>query len=43
MKGIEAWQHAFAGDLKNPEKTLALRLPVQKPDVAIPVIELFLA
>ncbi len=42
LKGIEAWQHDFAGDQKSPEKTLALRLPIQKPDVMVPVIELFL-
>ena len=26
-----------------PEGTLTLKLPVQRPDVAVPVVELFLA
>ena len=42
LKGLEAWQHDHAGDLTAPEKTLSLRLPVRKPDVLVPVIELFL-
>ena len=42
LKGLETWQHDFGGDQKSPEKTLSLRLPVQKPDVIVPVIELFL-
>ena len=42
MKGLEPWQHDFGGDQKNPEKTLSLRLPILKPDVMVPVIELFL-
>ncbi|MBA3684324.1 MAG: alpha-L-fucosidase [Planctomycetes bacterium] len=43
MKGLEDWQHAFGGDTGAPQKTLSLRLPVRKPDVLVPVIELFLA
>lgn len=42
QKGLEPWQHDFGGDLKNPERTLSLRVPVQRPDVTVPVIELFL-
>jgi len=45
MKGLEKWQLA-AGSSVNPtgkeEPTLTLTLPVQKPDVTVPVIELFL-
>jgi alpha-L-fucosidase len=37
--GLDAWQHAAA---HLGENTLSIRLPAQKPDVAVPVIELFL-
>jgi alpha-L-fucosidase len=40
MKGVEPWQETFSGDHK--KNGLSLRLPVQKPDVTVPVIELFL-
>jgi hypothetical protein len=40
MKGLEAWQSDNFGS-HGPE-TLALTLPVQKPNVTVPVIELFL-
>jgi alpha-L-fucosidase len=40
MKGVEPWQETFSGDHK--KTGLALRLPIQKPDVTVPVIELFL-
>ncbi|MGC8667161.1 MAG: alpha-L-fucosidase [Chthonomonadales bacterium] len=41
MQGPEAWQIAAEGGAK-PSDTLTLRLPVRKPDVGVPVIELFL-
>jgi alpha-L-fucosidase len=40
MKGLEPWQSDKFGS-HGPE-TLALTLPVQKPNVTVPVIELFL-
>ena len=40
MKGIEPWQEAAVG--KPAAETVTLELPIQKPNVAIPVIELFL-
>lgn len=40
MKGIEEWQEHFSGDHKR--SGLSLRIPVRKPDVTVPVIELFL-
>jgi alpha-L-fucosidase len=40
MKDIEPWQHDFSGD--NKRASLALRLPIQKPNVTVPVIEIFL-
>lgn len=43
MKDIEPWQHDHAGESPDTQNTLSLRLPVQKPDVAVPVIELFLS
>ena len=42
IKDIEPWQHNHAGETSSEIATLSLRLPVQKPDVASPVIELFL-
>mgnify|MGYP000442267844 CR=1 FL=1 len=39
FKGLEQWQ---AGHEKQDPKTLALGLPVQKPNVTVPVIELFM-
>ena len=44
MKGLEAWQldHAGARERGAPEPTLTLTLPQQKPDVRVPVVELFL-
>jgi alpha-L-fucosidase len=41
MKGPEEWQIARAGG-KKPTNTLTLNLPAQKPNVAVPVIELFM-
>jgi alpha-L-fucosidase len=41
MKGPESWQLAAEGGAK-PRNTLTLTLPVKKPDVTVPVIELFL-
>ena len=35
----EAWQDAFEDKQQN---TLILQLPVQRPDVVVPVVELFL-
>jgi alpha-L-fucosidase len=40
FRGPEAWQHTEAD--KKYGKTVILELPVQKPDVTVPVIELFL-
>ena len=40
MKGLEPWQTSSAG--KAGKDTLALNLPIRKPDAEIPVIELFL-
>lgn len=40
-KGIEPWQAELGGDGKQ-EPALTLTLPVQKPNVAVPVIEVFL-
>ncbi len=42
MKDIEPWQHDHAGESGGSQNTLSLRLPVQKPGVTVPVIELFL-
>jgi alpha-L-fucosidase len=39
FEGLEQWQ---AGHEKQDPKTLALGLPVQKPNVTVPVIELFM-
>ncbi|MCX5662889.1 MAG: alpha-L-fucosidase [Planctomycetota bacterium] len=39
MKGLEAWQSHWNEQFKD---TLTLNLPVRKPDVTVPVIELFL-
>ena len=39
MTGLEPWQ---AEHWKIPEGTKTLNLPVQKPNVTVPVIELFL-
>ena len=39
MKGLDDWQ---GGDTGPGHDTLSLRLPVQKPNVTVPVIELFL-
>lgn len=39
FKGLEQWQ---AGHEKQDPKTLALSLPIQKPNVTVPVIELFM-
>ncbi len=39
LPGADDWQHRVANV---PAGTLTLNLPVQKPDVAVPVIELFL-
>lgn len=41
MKGLEAWQHGYGGD-NAAEHVLTLTLPVRKPEVTVPVIELFL-
>jgi alpha-L-fucosidase len=41
MKGVEDWQKHYSGDqAKDP--TLTLTLPIQKPNVTVPVIELIL-
>jgi alpha-L-fucosidase len=40
MKDIEPWQAAYGHGAATD--TLALRLPVKKPDVTVPVIELYL-
>ena len=40
VRGIEAWQAAFVAE--GGSNTLTLELPVQKPPVTVPVIELFL-
>jgi alpha-L-fucosidase len=42
MKGIDAWQHDHLGDANESEDALTIELPVQKPNVRIPVVELFL-
>jgi len=36
------WQNVHGGDSDNGRDALTLRLPVQKPNVAVPVIELFM-
>lgn len=41
MKGLEDWQKLYRGD-EESTPTVTLTLPVQKPNVAVPVIELFL-
>lgn len=41
MRGVEAWQLYHAGDGMT-DKTLSLTLPQMKPNVTVPVIELFL-
>jgi len=41
MKGLEEWQTAGKDPMRD-RKTLTLTLPVQKPNVTVPVIELFL-
>ncbi len=41
MRGLEGWQQGYGGDTAT-EPVLTLTLPVQKPDVTVPVIELFL-
>ena len=40
MKGLEKWQEAMVQSGKNA--SLTLELPVRKPDVTVPVIELFM-
>jgi alpha-L-fucosidase len=40
MKDIEPWQQTFSGE--HQKNGLSLRLPITKPDVTVPVIELFL-
>jgi alpha-L-fucosidase len=42
FKGLEAWQAEHWGGHEQRSGSLALRLPVDKPPVAVPVIELFL-
>ncbi len=39
FKGVEAWQ---ADHVQLPENTLTLTLPIKKPDVVVPVIEITL-
>jgi len=41
MRGPEQWQTA-GKDPARDRQTLALRLPIRQPDVAVPVIELFM-
>lgn len=41
MKGIEAWQSGHEGGVPNAA-TLSLTLPQTRPNVAVPVVELFL-
>lgn len=41
MAGLEPWQNDHSGD-GTTDPVLTLTLPVEKPDVTIPVIELFL-
>jgi alpha-L-fucosidase len=41
MKGLEDWQKHYAGD-QGGEPTLTLTLPIEKPNVTVPVVELFL-
>jgi alpha-L-fucosidase len=40
IKGIEPWQEENSG--VNHEGAMGLAIPIEKPDVEIPVIELFL-
>jgi alpha-L-fucosidase len=42
MRVIDPGQQAQNTAMGGQEGTLTLELPVQKPDVAVPVIELFL-
>lgn len=41
IKGIEAWQQERSGDAGDVP-SIAITLPQSKPDVAVPVVELFL-
>lgn len=41
MAGIEPWQKSYSGD-EAGEPVVSLTLPVEKPQVTVPVIELFL-
>lgn len=41
MKGLESWQKQYGGDQAG-EPTLTLTLPIEKPNVTVPVIELIL-
>jgi alpha-L-fucosidase len=42
MRVIDPSQHAQNTTMQGTKDALTLELPVQKPDVAVPVIELFL-
>jgi alpha-L-fucosidase len=42
LKGLEDWQLGTAGQQSQEEPTVTLTLPVQKPEVTVPVVELFL-
>jgi alpha-L-fucosidase len=42
QRGLEEWQQKHAQDAGFTADTLSIRLPLQRPDVAVPVIELFL-
>jgi alpha-L-fucosidase len=42
MKGLEDWQHDHSGEMVEKEPTVTLTLPIQKPEVTVPVIEIFL-
>ena len=43
IKFLTGTQHSsHSGDSKTDENTLVLQIPVKKPDVTVPVIELFL-
>ena len=39
---VPEWTNAGLGDGQVPQKQLTLELPIKKPNVAVPVIELFL-
>ncbi|MDD4889386.1 MAG: alpha-L-fucosidase [Phycisphaerae bacterium] len=41
LRGIEAWQHGHAGDTGGKKDGLVIELPVVKPNVTVPVVELF--